>query len=211
MRFALHFHCLQSLRTAVNLLPTVYHFSSLALFHQPLRWRRHVPPKLRFIINPHGAIPQNTAFCIVTDYKTSNSTFSSSCSMDNLTAGTGNVRVCCTGTEEEVRVHCNRVSSDVICQHSSTLPSALFDRTEHITVSRKTAEKTTRYNLQNQRPGYATRATVHHSLQLRRDETNGMSRVSNFLADGLSDRGYKPQSPCVLLTQVPIKTLYRDQ
>jgi hypothetical protein len=37
-------------------------FSSSPLFLLPCRWRRHVPPKRRFIINPHCATSQKTAF-----------------------------------------------------------------------------------------------------------------------------------------------------
>jgi hypothetical protein len=50
------------------------HFSSLALFLLPWRWRRHFPPKRRLIINPHGATYQKTAFFTVTAVKTSNPT-----------------------------------------------------------------------------------------------------------------------------------------
>jgi hypothetical protein len=42
----------------------------------PWRWRRHVPPKRRFILNPHGATSQNTAFFKVTAVKPSHSVFS---------------------------------------------------------------------------------------------------------------------------------------
>jgi hypothetical protein len=35
-------------------------------------WRRHIPPKRRFLRNPHGAPSQKTAFFIVTAVKTSN-------------------------------------------------------------------------------------------------------------------------------------------
>jgi hypothetical protein len=54
-----------------RLLATVWQFSSLPLFFLPWRWRRHVPPKRRFIINPHGATSQRMAFFIVTAVKTS--------------------------------------------------------------------------------------------------------------------------------------------
>jgi hypothetical protein len=46
----------------------------LALFLLPWRWRRHGPPKRRFIINPHVATSQKTAFFVVTTMKTSNPT-----------------------------------------------------------------------------------------------------------------------------------------
>jgi hypothetical protein len=36
------------------------------------RWRRHVPPKRRFIINPHGVTSQKTAFFIISALKASN-------------------------------------------------------------------------------------------------------------------------------------------
>jgi hypothetical protein len=36
--------------------------SSLALFPLPWRWRRYFPPKRRFILNPHDATSQKTAF-----------------------------------------------------------------------------------------------------------------------------------------------------
>jgi hypothetical protein len=44
------------------------HFSSLALFLLPWRLRRHVPPKRRLILNPHGAKAQKTAFFTVLIY-----------------------------------------------------------------------------------------------------------------------------------------------
>jgi hypothetical protein len=47
--------CFQCHRTVASLLVNVLHFSSLALFLLPWRWRRHVPPICRFIINSHGA------------------------------------------------------------------------------------------------------------------------------------------------------------
>jgi hypothetical protein len=45
------------------------------------RWRRHVPPKRRFLEEPHGITSQKTAFFIVTVVKTSNLTQFSDMSM----------------------------------------------------------------------------------------------------------------------------------
>jgi hypothetical protein len=36
------------------------------------RWRREIPPKRRFLQDPHGVTSQKTAFFIVTAVKTSN-------------------------------------------------------------------------------------------------------------------------------------------
>jgi hypothetical protein len=44
------------------------------VFLLPWRWRWHVPPKRRFITNPHSATSQKTVFFIVTTMKTSNPT-----------------------------------------------------------------------------------------------------------------------------------------
>jgi hypothetical protein len=43
-------------------------------FFLPWRWRRHYPPKRRFLQNPHDATSKKTAFFIVTAVKTWNPT-----------------------------------------------------------------------------------------------------------------------------------------
>jgi hypothetical protein len=44
------------------------------VFFLPWRWRRHILPKCRFILNPHGATSQHMVFFTVAAVKTSNPT-----------------------------------------------------------------------------------------------------------------------------------------